>query len=161
MDVHVAPGLPWDVPADVLVVPIVASPPDEALRELDRRLDGGLTAYRQLGLLKEEAYATALIRASGIGAAWVLAIGVGPVAKIDTLAALRYGAVAERRLSGLVVDRLAVLLPPVGGDGPEPEALAMLVARGVVEGAYDPATIYRGQRPSSPPVLSSLTIVTA
>lgn len=159
MEIRVVDALPWDVPADVLAVPIQPGPPGAALAELDRRLEGALTAHRQLGLLKDKPWATALVRAAGIGADWVLALGVGEAAGFDPLTAYRFGAVAERRLSGLAVRRLAVLLPDGTAEGLAPGPQAMLVARGVVEGTYDPATIYRDDRSSSPPQLETLTIV--
>src|SRR6476620_9649220 len=50
---------PWDVPADVLVIP-VASPPefDGALAELDRRAGGELAALAQFRELTGKRYAT-------------------------------------------------------------------------------------------------------
>ena len=39
------------------------------------------------------------------------------------------------------------------------ETVAMLVARGVLEGSYDPRTIYRDEVNSAPPVLDELILI--
>jgi leucyl aminopeptidase len=161
MKISVVVARPWEVAADVLAVPVGPVADPATFDALDRRLEGAIAAYRALGLVRDEGYATALIRATGIAADWVLALGVGPVAGFDQLAAYRLGAVAERRLSGLSVRHLAVVLPDGVGEDLSQTALATLVARGVVEGTYDPATIYRGEVRGSPPALEALTLVAA
>ena len=57
---------------------------------------------------------------------------------------VRIAATAERRLAGRTVGRLAFWLSPLADalDG-DVVAVAALVARGVLEGSYDPRTIYR------------------
>ena len=73
---------------------------------------------------------------------------------------MRVAASAERRLGGRTVHRLAIWLTPLadGLDG-DAEAVAELVARGVVEGSYDPRTIYRDEVESAPPVLDELILI--
>ncbi|HEX5466323.1 MAG TPA: hypothetical protein VFW92_06575 [Candidatus Limnocylindrales bacterium] len=159
MQIRVVDAQPWEVAADVLTIPLAGGAPSEAFGELDRRLDGALAAHRDLGQLKDERWSGVVVRATGLGAAWIQALGVGPAGDLDQLVAYRYGAVAERRLAGLAVRRLAVLLPDATSPELGREALAMLVVRGVVEGAYDPAAIYRQARPDGPPALDELILV--
>ncbi len=56
MQTRVVVGQPWDVEADVLALPI---PSDASLPapvvEIDRRLDGALSAYRTVGELQGQA----------------------------------------------------------------------------------------------------------
>ena len=65
---------------------------------------------------------------------------------------MRIGASAERRLGGRVVRSLAIWLTPLarltGLDG-DAALAAQLVARGVVEGSYDPKSIYRTAPPAA------------
>src|SRR6185369_3559616 len=81
-------------------------------------------------------------------------------ADLDREAVVRIGAAAEQRLGGRAVHTLAVWLSPLaehleGGL----EATAELIARGVVEGSYDPATIYRDDVKLAPPALDELILV--
>jgi leucyl aminopeptidase len=154
MKVRVVSDRPWDVPADVLVVPVPEGDWTDELAELDRRLEGQLGTSRRLGLLRAKRHATALLRTSGSAGAWLLTVGIGPLDAFDALAAYRYGAVAERALAGLEVGRLAVVLP--GGASPSAASLAV---RGVIEGSYEPATIYREAVESAPPALRELVLV--
>jgi leucyl aminopeptidase len=161
MQTRVTDRQPWDVEADLLVVPIRADDaPDTALTELDRRLDGALVAYRTLGEQVGKAHSATIIRGREVGAPWVMALGVGPSADFDRLAALRLGAAAERRLGGRHVGRVAVWLPAAlsGNKALDPAILAELVTRGVVEGMHDPATIYRDDIDSAPPALAELIL---
>jgi leucyl aminopeptidase len=161
MQTRVMDRQPWDVEADLLVVPIRADDaPDAALTELDRRLDGALLAYRTLGEQVGKAHSATILRGREVGAPWVMAVGVGQVADFDRLAAVRFGAVAERRLGGRHVDRVAVWLPPAlaGNDALDQPTLAELVTRGVVEGMHDPSTIYRDDIDSAPPALAELIL---
>jgi leucyl aminopeptidase len=162
MQTHVTDRQPWDVDADVLVVPIRADgEPDAALAELDRRLDGALAAYRTLGEQVGKAHAATIIRGRDIGAAWVMAVGIGKLTDFDRLAALRFGAAAERRLGGRHVERIAVWLPAAlaGHDELDERILAELVTRGIVEGMHDPSTIYRDEVETAPPDLAELILV--
>jgi len=50
MKVRVVTDQPWEVPADVLVVPVAADPTFEGqLGEIDKRSGGELSALRQFG----------------------------------------------------------------------------------------------------------------
>ncbi|HEY8198913.1 MAG TPA: M17 family peptidase N-terminal domain-containing protein [Candidatus Limnocylindrales bacterium] len=164
MQTHVTDRQPWDVEADLLVVPVRAddaSDPD--LAELDRRLDGMLAAYRTLGEQVGKAHAATIVSSREMGAPWLMACGIGSRADFDRLAALRFGASVERRLGGRHIARVAIWLPAwladhADLDGP---TLAELVTRGVVEGMHDPATIYRDDVDSAPPALTDLTLIMA
>ncbi|MGH2407398.1 MAG: leucyl aminopeptidase family protein [Candidatus Limnocylindrales bacterium] len=153
---------PWDVQADLLAVAIPADrAPDNALAELDRRVGGDLGAMRLLGEQTGEAYVGTVVRGRQMGADWLLAMGIGDLEAFDRLAALRFGAAVERRLGGRDVRRLAIWLPlSMAGHGDLDErVLGELVARGVVEGAYEPAAIYRHDVKDAPPTLDELILV--
>ncbi len=161
MQLRVAIDQPWDVPADVLVIPVVARPTFEgALGELDRRSGGELQALKAFGELRDKRYATSLAAGGETKAGRLLTVGLGDAATVDREIAVRVGAAAERRLGGREVHRLAFWLDPVadalGGDA---EAAAELVARGLAEGAYDPRTIYRDEVDLALPVLDELILV--
>ena len=140
MQLHVVTDQPWDVPADVLVVPVAAKPAfDGELAEIDRRTGGELAALVAFGELTGKRYATALAAGGESKSGRVLTVGLGDPATIDRETVVRVAASAERRLGGRTVHRLAIWLTPLvdGLDG-EAETVAMLVARGVLEGSYDP-----------------------
>ena len=60
MQLHVVTDQPWDVPADVLVVPVAAKPAfDRELAEIDRRTGGELAPLVALGGLNRKSDATA------------------------------------------------------------------------------------------------------
>ena len=85
---------------------------------------------------------------------------MGDPAELDREAVVRIAAAAERRLAGRTVTRLAFWLSPLaaaleGGAA----AAAELVARGLLEGAYDPRTIYRESVDAALPVLDELILV--
>ncbi len=84
----------------------------------------------------------------------------GKGGELDRETARRLAAAALRRLIGRRVGSLAVWLPPLasalGGD----EALAAeLVARGIVEGGFEPKAIYRADTDAAPPVLDELVLI--
>jgi leucyl aminopeptidase len=162
MQVRVVSAQPWDVQTEVLAIPMGKDDdPDESMIELDRRLDGALGAYRGIGELQGNAWASALVRGRETGAAWILGMGIGDAASFDRLTALRLGAAVERRLAGRAVTRVGIVLPAalLGVSGLDVRGAAELLARGVVEGSADPATIYRDGVESMPPDLDELTIV--
>ena len=162
MQIRVVTSQPWDVEADLLAVPVAATEAsDDALTELDRRLGGTLGAFRRLGELTGKAHEGALLPAQGLGAPWLLAMGVGELADFDRLAAFRLGAAVERRLGGTSVRRLAIWLRQglAAREDVEPAHVAELIARGVGEGAYEPAAIYRAEVEAAPPVLEELILV--
>ncbi len=163
MQLRVVTDQPWDVKADVLVIPYVGDPTfDGPLDELDRRTGGELRALASFKELTGKRYATTLAASGELPAGRVILVGAGEAATADREVIVRVGASAERRLGGRVVKSLAVWLAPLAGleciDG-DAEAAAELVARGVIEGSYDPKSIYRDDADSRPPKLDELIIV--
>ena len=159
MQTRVVVGQPWDVEADVLALPI---PSDASLpapvTEIDRRLDGALSAYRTVGELKGKPWSSAMLQGRETASPWILAMGVGEAAAFDRLTAVRLGGAIERRLTDRVVTRLAVLIPQALLGSLDVASAVELVTRGVVEGSAEPGAIYRDGF-TSPPVLDVLTIV--
>ena len=61
MQLRVVTDQPWDVPADVLVIPIVGEPAFEGpLGELNRRSGGELAALAAFGELRAKRFTSAL-----------------------------------------------------------------------------------------------------
>ncbi len=165
MQLRVVTDQPWDVAADVLVIPIIGEPKFEGqFAELDRRSGGelrALTDFRELRS-KRHTYNTALAASGDLPAGRLLAVSVADAVMIDRTVVVRIAATAERRLAGRTVRSLAVWLTPlIGVDGFDGDAavVAELVARGVVEGSYDPKAIYRPEIESAPPRLDELILV--
>jgi leucyl aminopeptidase len=161
--VRVVTDQPWDVKADVLVIPIIGEPSfGGPLDELDRRTGGELRALAEFRELKAKRYTSTLVPGGELPASWLLTVSAGDSDKVDREVAVRVGATAERRLAGRVVRSMAVWLSPLvdadGFDGDIATA-AELVARGVVEGSYDPKAIYRPEIESAPPKLEELIVI--
>ncbi len=147
MQLRVVTDQPWDVAADVLVIPIVRDPAFEGpLDELDRRAGGELRALAAFGELSGRRFRTALASTGELPAGRIVVVGIGDPATLDREAVVRVAAAAERRLGGRTVRSMAVWLTPLsdaeGFDGGA-DLVGQLVARGVVEGSYDPKSIYR------------------
>ena len=163
MQLRVVTDQPWDVPADVLVVPIAAKPAiDGPLAELDRRAGGELRTLVDFGEFTGKRYSTALSSAGEVKAGRLLAVGLGDASTIDRENVVRVAASAERRLGGRTVKRLAIWLTPLADAlGGDPAATAELVARGALEGSYDPRTIYRDRADvdTTPPILDELILI--
>jgi leucyl aminopeptidase len=167
MELRVVSDQPWDVAADVLAVPFVGKPVLEGpLAELDRRSGGSLASLTAFGELKSERYGSVLL-AAGPGemkARMLLAVGAGDADTISRQVVVRVGAAIERRLAGRAVKTLAIWLGDLpsridGGAGSGAAAVAELLARGVVEGSFEPATIYRDGYESAPPALDELILI--
>jgi leucyl aminopeptidase len=160
MQLTVVVDQPWTVAADVLVVPVSADPVFEGqLGEIDRRSGGELSALNAFGELSGKKYSTAIVASGEVRAGRILTVGIGDPAKIDRETVVRMGATAERRLGGRQVRSVAVwldALPSVDGGY---SGVAEAVARGIVEGSFDPATIYREKVDSAPPVLDELILI--
>jgi leucyl aminopeptidase len=161
VQLRVVTDQPWAVPADVLAIPMAAKPTFSGpLAELDKRSGGELRGLVDFGEYTGKRYGTALTAGGEIKASRILAVGMGDPATVGREVVVRVGAAAERRLGGRQVKRLAVWLTPLadalGGDATK---AAELVARGVLEGAYDPHTIYRDSVPTAPPVLDELILI--
>jgi leucyl aminopeptidase len=162
--IRVATDRPWEVPADVLVVPILGeSSLAGPAAELDRRTGGHLGALVEFGELSKKRFSTVLAGGGTIGgdgarAAHLLAVRAGDGDALDRETVVKVGATAERRLTGRSVKVLAFWLDPLAALDGGLAAVAELVSRGVVEGTYDPQAIYRDE-PTSPPQLDELVLV--
>jgi len=154
MRVRAVAAHPWEVPADVLAFSILEDAALEGeLAVLDEQLGGTLSRLHAFGELSGRLGGTALFP-TGLPAQYLLAVGLGPPIEGDPrIAAHRFGAQAVRRLAGRAVHRLALWL------GDDPVAAAELVTRGVVEGDYDPGTLYRTDLDEPPAVIDELILV--
>jgi leucyl aminopeptidase len=154
---------PWDVKADVLVIPIVGEPAfDGPLGELDTRTGGELKALFAFGELRTKRYTSSVAAAGKLPAGRVLTISAGERDSLNRETVLHVGAAAEHRLGGRHARSVAIWLAPLaevlaGGA----EAVAELVARGVVEGSFEPKTLYRDRDEvaTAPPELDELILV--
>jgi leucyl aminopeptidase len=161
MQLRVVSDQPWDVPSDVLVVPVLGEPDfGGPLGEIDRRSGSELRALADFGELRAKRYATALGAAGELPATRLLAVSGGDPADLDRETVGRIAASAERRLGGRTVRRMAFWIAPLADalkDGAP--VVAELVARGIVEGSYEPQAIYRDTVESAPPVLDELILI--
>ena len=161
MQVRVVTDQPWDVQADVLAIPYVGEPAfGGPLDELDRRSGGELRALATFRELRTKRYGTALAAAGELPVRRILTVAAGDAASIDRETVVRIAAAAERRLGGRQVRRVAFWLTPLAGalEGGA-AAVAELVARGMVEGSYEPHAIYREKVEHAPPILDELILV--
>jgi leucyl aminopeptidase len=161
VQVKVVADQPWDVKADVLAVPILGEPAFSGpLGELDKRAGGELKSLADFGELKGKRFKTVLAAAGKANAGRLVAVLAGDPAELDRESVVKVGASAERRLAGRQVRSLAIWVSPLA-DVLEGGAIAAaeLLARGVVEGSYDPATIYRDGYTDGPPALDELILV--
>ncbi len=166
MKIRVVTDRPWDVPADVLVVPVLDETSLEGpAAELDRRTGGHLGALVEFGELGKKRFATVLAPGGTVGAegggraAHLLAVRAGAADDLGRETVVKAAAAAERRLAGRTVRSMAFWLEPLGALEGGPAAAAELVARGVVEGSYDPQAIYRDEPAAPPPQLDELILV--
>ena len=160
MQVRVVVDQPWDVKADVLVVPIVGQPEFSGpLGELDKRAGGELKSLADFGELKGKRFKNALAASGEVAAGRLLVVSAGDAATLDRETVVKLGATAVRRLAGRTVRSVAIWLTPLAALEGGAAAVAELVARGVVEGGYDPATIYRDGYADGPPKLDELILV--
>ena len=162
MQLRVVTDQPWDVAADVLVVPIVGDPSFEGpLDELDRRSGGELRALAEFRELRAKRHTTALTTGGDLPSKHIVTVSNGDD-PVDRESVVRTAAIAERRLAGRVVHSMAIWLTPLieadGFDGDAATA-AELAARGVVEGSYDPKAIYRPEIESQPPKIDELILI--
>ncbi len=163
MLLRVVTDQPWDVRADVLAVPIVGDPAfDGPLGELNKRTGGELAALAAFGELRAKRYSSSIAAPGELAAGRVLTVSAGDPAKLDRETVLHVGAATEHRLGGRHARTLAVWLDPLSAilDGGA-AAVAELIARGVVEGGFDPKTLYRDpdDLATAPPVLDELILV--
>ncbi|HEY8437040.1 MAG TPA: M17 family peptidase N-terminal domain-containing protein, partial [Candidatus Limnocylindrales bacterium] len=163
VQLRVVADQPWDVKADLLAIPIVGEPAfDGPLGELDRRAGGELSALARFGEIRAKRYTSSIAAPGDFGAGRILTISAGPAVDLDRETVLHVGAAAQHRLGGRHVGSLAIWLTPLADvlDGGA-EAVAELVARGVVEGSFEPKTLYREHEhvATAPPVLDELILV--
>ena len=163
MQLRVVTDQPWDVAADVLVIPFVGEPAFEGpVDELDKRSGGQLRALAEIRELRARKWTTAMTRGGDLPAKWVVTVSAGDSKDVDREIAVRIAATAERRLAGRAVRSMAVWLAPIvdaeGFEGDAADA-GELVARGVVEGSYDPKALYRPEIESRPPQLEELILI--
>ena len=161
MQLRVVTDQPWDVKADVVVIPIVGEASfDGPLGELNRRTGGELATLATFGELRSKRYASAVVAPGETGAGRILTVSAGEADKLDRETVLHVGAAAEHRLAGRHASSLAIWLSPLADllDGGI-DAVAELVARGVVEGSFDPKTLYRDDAKTAPPTLDELILV--
>ena len=161
MQVRVVTDQPWDVKADVLAIPIVGEPTfDGDLGEVDRRAGGSLKALLSFGELRSKRYTSSVASSGELPAGHLLTLSVGNADELDRETVVHFGAAVEHRLSGRKVSSVAICLSPLaaileGGVA----AVAELVTRGVVEGSFDPKSIYREEFATAPPALDELILV--
>ena len=161
MELRLVTDQPWVVPTDVLALPIVGDPVfDGPLAELDRRSGGELAALAGFRELSGKRYEAAVAAAGDLPAGRLLAIGAGEAEALDRETTVHLGAAIVRRLAGRPVRRLAIWAGPLADrlDGGA-EAVVELLARGVIEGSYDPQAPFREERDAAPPVLDELVLV--
>jgi hypothetical protein len=75
---------PWDVPADVLIVPIVGEPSfDGPLGEIDRRANGELKALAAFGELRAKRFTSSVAASGGVKASRLVTISAGEAKDLD------------------------------------------------------------------------------
>ncbi|MFN8632057.1 MAG: M17 family peptidase N-terminal domain-containing protein, partial [Chloroflexota bacterium] len=148
---------------DLLILPVIGEPAFTGeLDELDRRTGGELRALQAFGELKGKTYGAALGAPGDLPVRRVLAATGGKAEAFDVEVARKLAASALRRLIGRNVGTAAVWLGPIAAGLGEGEALAAeLVARGIVEGSFEPKTIYREDSDAAPPQLAELVLIAA
>ena len=161
MRLRVTTDQPWDVAADVLVIPIVGDPAfDGPLGEIDRRASGELKTLVAFGELRTKRFTSSIAASGGVRAARLLTVSTGPADGIDRELVARIGSAAMHRLAGRHVKSVAVWLEPLAAalEGGA-EVVAGLFARGIVEGIFDPKSLYVEDVPTAPPAIDELILV--
>ena len=161
MQIRVVTDQPWEVTTDVLVVPVVGELEfTGAYDELDRRSGGELRALQAFGELRDRRFGTALGSSGELPARRLLAVSAGHAEDLDRENVRKFAARSIRRLINRDVKAMAVWLDPLAPSLDDDLALvADLVARGVVEGGFEPKTIYREDSDAAPPVLDELVLI--
>jgi leucyl aminopeptidase len=161
VQIRVVTDQPWEVTTDVLVVPVVGEVEfSGAYDELDRRSGGELRSLQAFGELRDKRYGTALAAAGELPARRVLVVSAGPGEDADRETIRKVASTAIRRLVNRDVRTMAIWIDPLatalGGDA---SLAADLAARGVVEGSFEPKTIYREDSDAAPPALDELVLI--
>src|SRR6266540_135127 len=144
MQLRISTDQPWDIAADVLAIPIIGEPTFvDGLGEIDRRTDGELRALADFGEMSGRQYSTTIGAAGKLPLARILTVNAGEPEQISRETIHRLGAAIERRLGGRAVRRLAIWVADLASHVEGGAATAAeLLTRGVVEGSYDPKSIY-------------------
>lgn len=163
MRIRVTTDSPWDVAADVLVIPCVGEAALEGpLGELDRRSGGELASLRTFGELRTKRFTSAIGSPGTLPVGRILAMSAGDADSIDREVVVHVGGAAIHRLAGRHAASVAIWLDPLtaalGGDA---TAVAGLIARGVAEGGFEPKSLYAEAAPTAPPVIDDLILVAA
>jgi leucyl aminopeptidase len=162
LQIRIVTGQPWDARADVLVAPVVGDPDFSGpLGELDRRAGGALSGLHSFGELRGKRFSTSLASGGELPAAHVVSVSAGPADELDRETVRKVGATGIRRLIGRHATTMAVWLDPLAGVDGGAAGAAELVARGVVEGGFEPKAIYREDTEAAPPALDELLLVSA
>ena len=160
MQLRVITDQPWEARADVLAIPIVGEAAwDGPLGEIDKRTGGELRALSDFGELRSKRYTSSIASPGELPVGRVLTLSVGEAEKLDRETVVHAGGAIRHRLSGRHATSLAVWIDPLGTLDGGAEAVAELIARGVVEGGFDPKTLYREDAEGAPPPLDELVLV--
>ena len=160
MQLRVITDQPWEARADVLAIPIVGEAAwDGPLGELDKRTGGELRALSDFGELRSKRYTSSIASPGELPVGRVLTLSVGEAEKLDRETVVHAGGAIRHRLSGRHATSLAVWIDPLGTLDGGAEAVAELIARGVVEGGFNPKTLYRDDAEGTPPPLDELILV--
>jgi leucyl aminopeptidase len=123
-------------------------------------MGGELRSLIGFGDLTGKRYSATFASGGELGARRVMLVGAGDPATFDVETAIRLGATAHRKLGGRAASSVAVWLAPLAERLPGgPPSAAEHVARGIVEGGYDPGTIYRETVETAPPALDELILL--
>ena len=161
MRTRVVTDQPWEVAADLLVVPFVEAPVfTGVLDALDVRTGGELRALEAFGELRRRRWSTALAAPGEARARRIMLVSGGTREEFGREAVRRAGGSVSRRLLNRHVATVAIWLAPLAAElaGGEADA-ADQVTRGFVEGLFEPKTIYRDDSDSVPPVIEELVII--
>ncbi len=160
MQIRIVTGRPWEVRADLLVLPIVGEPEFSGeLDALDQRTGGELRALAAFGELRTKRLSTALSAPGDLPYGRVLTVSAGDPDTLTAEIARRVAGTAIRRLIGRRVDSVAVWLAPLAAAVGSTEAAAEIVARGIVEGSFEPKTLYREDSDAAPPAIAELVLL--
>ena len=162
MQIRVVTDQPWEVATDLLVVPFVGSPSFTGVLEaLDKRTGGELRALDAFGEIRHKRYSSALAAPGEARAKRILLVSAGHHDELGRETVRHLGATAIRRLLNRHATSVAIWLAPLAhGDGGEVEAADQLT-RGVVEGGFEPKTIYRDDSDSVPADIQELILIAA
>ncbi|HEX8026336.1 MAG TPA: M17 family peptidase N-terminal domain-containing protein, partial [Candidatus Limnocylindrales bacterium] len=135
---------------------------DNPPRMIVMRSGGELSSLAAFGELRARRFTSALAAPGALRAKRVLTLSTGSSTDIDRETVLHFGAAAQHRLGGRRAKTLAIWLTPLSAAlGGNVSAVAELVARGVVEGSFEPRTLYSDHDAvrTAPPILDELILI--